>query len=261
MTTGRRHSIGRVVVIMVGLVIVGIIIARSYYGNVNRSVDPRIVHARELYSGYDSYAQTGDYYAIFALLDSIEIIYNLTTHYKGSFELGVPYNNRAAALMTIALYRDSIPMAADPIPELTIDSIVSLAEAHVMKAITTYEIWVAKFEGKSSLQIRESIKSGFVRGMVVSDQKMKDMYLDNRVKEIELALQENSRRLSVCYTNLGLVYRVQGDYPEAVAQYNKALELWNRNLEAENNLNKLLNRPIKKRNFIQKMFPPNRDTE
>ena len=259
MRTGGRHSIGRVVMVMVVVVIIGVVIAWTYYSNANRSVDPRIVHARELYSQYDSYAQTGDYYAIFTLLDSVEHIYNSTAHYRGSFELGVLNNNRAAAFLTIALYRDSIPLAADPLPELTTDSMVILAETLVNKAINTYELWMAKFDGKSGSQIREYIESEFLQGLNLSDLKLKEKYLDSRVKEIESALQEHNRRLSVCYTNLGLVYRYKGNYKEAVVQYNKALVLWDRNLDAENNLNKLLNRPIKKRNIIQKMFPPKRD--
>ncbi len=52
--SGRRRSIGRVVLVMVIIVVIGIVIARSYYGNVNRAVDPRILQARELYSGYDA---------------------------------------------------------------------------------------------------------------------------------------------------------------------------------------------------------------
>ena len=75
----------------------------------------------------------------------------------------------------------------------------------------------------------------------------------------EKALLENNRRLSVCYTNLGLISRFQGNYEDAVKQYEKALALWDRNLDAENNLNKLLNRPIKKRNIIQTLFPPEKD--
>ncbi|MCK4748009.1 MAG: tetratricopeptide repeat protein, partial [Bacteroidales bacterium] len=69
----------------------------------------------------------------------------------------------------------------------------------------------------------------------------------------------NNRRLSVCHTNLGVIYRHQGAYVEAAEEYQKALALWDRNLEAENNLNKLLNKPLKKRNMMQKLFPPNRE--
>ena len=259
MSSGGRHSIGRIVVIMIMVVIIGIVVARTYYRSTNRSVDPRIVRARELYSGYDNYARLGDYHAIFALLDSVELIYNDTKHYKGSFELGVVENNRAAALLTIALYRDSIPGAADPFPELTSDSIISLAEIHVKQAIETYDRWNSTFEEKTNLQIRMVIKSDFLSGLNTSDPDMKEKYLETRVKEIERALEEYNRRVSVCFTNLGLIYRYRGEFEAAVRQYETAIRLWDRNLDAENNLNKLLNRPVKKRNLLQKLFPPERE--
>ena len=76
-----------------------------------------------------------------------------------------------------------------------------------------------------------------------------------------MALKETDRRLSVCYTNLGVIERTRGNYQEAIMNYEKALNLWDRNLEAENNLNRLLGRPIKKRNLLQKLFPPDRETK
>jgi tetratricopeptide (TPR) repeat protein len=222
-------------------------------------VDPRILHARELYELYDQNARTGDYYRIFALLDSISDIYMLTPHYLESFELGVLHNNRAAAMLTIALYRDSIPESSNPYFELSTDSIVALAEIQIRMAIALYEGWNSGFEGKEDAEIRQKIEAVFMNGLEQTYPDLADKYLTNRVKEILASLMENQRRLSVCYTNLGLVYRLREEYPEAVAQYEKAMELWERNLDAENNLNKLLGRPLKKRNFIQKMFPPDKE--
>jgi len=162
-------------------------------------------------------------------------------------------------MLTIALYRDSIPESAFPYFELTTDSIVALAEMQIRMAIKLYEGWNSKFEGKDDPEIRQMIKAVFMDGLEHNYPDMADKYLTNRVKEIETSLEENQRRLSVCYTNLGLVYRLREQYPEAVAQYEKAMVLWDRNLDAENNLNKLLGRPLKKRNIIQKLFPPNKE--
>lgn len=259
MKSSGQKPIRTLILIMVAVVIIGILIARSYYGTANRSVDPRIVHARELYADYDNYAREGNYYRIFAMLDSIEMVYNATDHYRGSFELGVLNNNRAAALLTIAIYKDSIPVAYNPYAAIGMDSVVTLAEIHAMRAITTYEDWITEYEGMTTGQISVFIESGFMKGFENVDQDLKGMYLKSRAREIEQAVRENDRRLSVCYTNLGLVYRQKGAYKDAVRQYEKALELWDRNLDAENNLNKLLNKPVKKRNIIQKLFPPNRE--
>ena len=259
MKTLINSSVRAIILIMIALVIIGILIARSYYGNINRSIDPRVVKARELYAGYDSYAQEGNYYRVFTLLDSIESIYRATKHYESSFELGVLYNNRAAALLTISMFADSIPMEYNPYSDSTVDSLVTLAETNALKAISVYDNWLTGFSGKSFEQIYEIIEPQFMDGLENVAPDLRTKYLKKRARDIEKAIIENDRRLSVCYTNLGIVFRQREQYKEAVEQYKKALELWDRNLNAENNINLLLGRPLKKRNFIQKLFPPERD--
>lgn len=244
---------------MLLIVAAGVLIARSYYGNMNRSVDPRVLHARELYEQYDRITQTGNYYQVGALLDSITSVYERIYHYKSSFELGVLHNNRAAMFLTLALYGDSIRDSLNPYAGFEKDSIISLAEYHIHEAIAIYEKWNSRFEGKGETEIRQLIEAEFKAGLDPSDPAMTEKYLSNRIKEIGASLVENPRRLSVCHTNLGLVYRLRGLHKEAVSQYEKAITLWDRNLEAENNLNRMLGRPLKKRNIIQKLFPPNKD--
>ncbi len=259
MRTFLNSSTRALVLIMIALVVIGILIAKSYYGNINKSIDPRVAMARTLYAKYDTYAQEGNYYKVFALLDSIEDIYRDTKHYENSFELGVMYNNRAAALLTISMFADSIPVSKNLYSGVSADSLVRLAEINVLNAISVYDNWLTEFSGKSFEQICEIIEPEFMDGLENIDQDLRAMYLEARVREIEKAIQENDRRLSVCYTNLGIVFRQKEQYKEAVEQYKKALELWDRNLNAENNINLLLGRPLKKRNFIQKLFPPERD--
>lgn len=259
MKAGIQRSTGRLVGIMVVIVVAGVLIARSYYGNLNRSVDPRIKHARELYEQYDRITQTGDYHRVSALLDSITFIYEQISHYSNSFELGVIHNNRAAMLLTLALYGDSIADTLNPFAAFEKDSILTLAEYHVNEAIAIYDRWNSRYGGKGETEIRQLIQAEFMEGLDPADPAMTGKYLRNRIEEIEASLVENQRRLSVCHTNLGLVYRLRGQHSEAVAQYEMAIGLWDRNLEAENNLNRLLGRPLKKRNLIQKLFPPNRD--
>ena len=244
---------------MLIVVVMGIMIAKTYYGKQNRSVDPRVVPARELYEGYNAYARTGNYHQVFALLDSIGQIYRGIPHYSQSFELGVLENNRAAALLTIALYGDSIPEARNPMHDLSADSLLGLADHHVRKAIELYDRWNAEHDGLEKDEIREKIRGGFMQGLEPADPELNAAYLEARIDEILEALQENKRRLSVCYTNLGLVCRIRGEYESAVKHYEHAIALWERNLDAENNLNRLLNRPLKKRNFIQRMFPPSKE--
>lgn len=247
------------IVIMITLVIGGIFIAKTYYRNINRSIDPRIMPARELYSQYDTYAQQGNYYNLFNLLDSIESIYRSIKHYDSSFELGVLYNNRAAAILIISMFADSIPNEYNPYVGFTVDSLVSIAELNIGKALRVYNTWLRGYAGKSSDEIQKIIEYQFLVGFEAIPKKVTSEYLKARVKDIEEAIAENDMRLSVCYTNMGMVFRLRGEYEEAVQQYEKALTLWDRNLDAENNINRLLGRPIKKRNFIQKLFPPKKD--
>ena len=80
----KNKSTRTIILFMIVLVLIVIVIANKYYSSVNESVDPRIVKARELYDRYNNYAQVYDHYALFQLLDSIELIYSSTNHYKNS---------------------------------------------------------------------------------------------------------------------------------------------------------------------------------
>jgi len=254
-----QRSTGRLVGIMVIIVVAGMFISRSYYGNLNRSVDPRIKEARQLYEQYDRIAQTGDYYRVTALLDTIADLYGGILHYEESFELGVLHNNRAAILLTVALYGDSIPGSFNPYLNWSVDSMVNRAEYHIRGAMAIYDNWSSRFEEKNDEEIRQMIREDFMTGLEHTEPDLAEKYLTTRVREIRNSLLENRRRLSVCYTNLGLVHRLRGEHTEAAAHYEKAIDLWERNLEAENNLNRLLGRPLKKRNIIQKLFPPGKE--
>jgi len=255
----QNRSTRALIIIMIALVALAISIATIYYRNQNRSVDPRVAHARELYTKYDRYAYAGDFQEIFPLLDSIENEYLAVKHYRKSYEPGVLYNNRAAALLTIALYSDSIDSHNNPFAGITADSLVNMAERRLVTGIECYTTWLMHFEDKSPVEIKEMIREDFMNGLGDIDFALREQYLDARVKEIEKAVAENKRRLSVSYTNLGIVYRYRKEYERAIELYGEALELWDRNLEAENNINRLLGKPLKKRNFIQRLFPPDRD--
>jgi len=240
------------IIIMCALVLSGIAVSYFYYGNINRSTDPRIVEARTLYGKYNVYAQHNDFDSIFWLMDSIELIYTGFEHYKNSYEVGVLYNNRAASILTMALFGDRMEIKEQ-------DSLIHQAEIAATKSIDIYQNWLERFEDKSAEEIERIISTNFYEGLEKYDTKQKNTYLKNRVKELQESQTETKRRLSVSYTNLGIVERNKLQYEAAAKCYKKAMDLWDRNLTAENNLNILLNRPIKKRSFIQKLFPPDRD--
>jgi hypothetical protein len=254
-----KGSTRNLIIIIVLLVVVAIVIAGTYYSYQNRSVDPRIKEARRLYASYNQYAKQGDYFRIFDLLDSIEDIYASQIHYSRSFERGVIQNNRAAAFLILSMHGDQIAPERNPFYGLSADTLITLAEEASLKSISIYEDFIQRFDTLPPTMIPEIIRKEFMAGLDTFPEDLKERYLSSRVKEIERSRTENLRRLSVSYTNYGIALRLESDNLGAAKQYEKALELWDMNLQAENNLNRLLGRPLRKRNFIQKLFPPDRN--
>ncbi len=255
----QNSSTRALILIMIALVTIGIFIARTYYRHQDAAVDPRIKEARVLYSKYNDYAASGDYYKLIALLDSIESIYLASSDYSHAYEMGVLHNNKGAVQLTIALYSDSIDKAFNPYYGLPEDSLISMAESNIIYAINIYNEWIYLYKDMDQDQISEIIRPGIVAGIDLFHRDMIPGIVKSRAKEIYKSIAESGRRLSVCYTNLGVIYRQRGEFEKAIRQYEKALQLWDRNLDAENNINRLLGHPIKKRNIIQKLFPPDRD--
>jgi tetratricopeptide (TPR) repeat protein len=240
------------IAIMCALVLSAIVISHFYYKSVNDSVDPRIVEARKLYEKYNLYTQRNELKAVFWLMDSIEQIYASYPHYKNSYEVGVLYNNRAAAYLTLGLFADSIQSGAR-------DSLFILAEDAANTSVNIYSHWLDVFSEKESDDIEGYISEEFLQGLEGYGDNEKRGFLERRIEDIVEAQSETPRRLSVSYTNLGVIFRQRQDYESAAKYYKKAIDLWDANLTAENNLNVLLGRPVRKRNLIEKLFPPERD--
>lgn len=236
--------------IMLVLAAIGLAIAWIYYGKINKAVDPRVKQARVMYGRYNFYASQGNEDAIISLLDSITGIYQALPHYQYSYEMGVIKNNRASIFLTKAL-KDSIP---DEIRQLYFNR----AEEYLLAGIGYYINWLDDIDNKSNQEIFQIVYDDFVSDAILVTHKNLNAIVRNRVNEILAAQTETPRRLSVSYTNLGIVMRHQNFIDEAVACYLQALELWEENLTAKNNLNILLGRPLEKRSFIEKMFPPKR---
>lgn len=249
MILSKNKNTVALVIIMSAIAITGLLIAYIYYNNINKSVDPRIVEARTLYEKYNNYAQNNDFDAIFSLMDSIEFIYHSNLHYKDSYETGVLHNNRAASYITMALY------SAD-MNSIIQDSLFNLAEISAIKSIDIYKNWLEIYENKTISEIEDKISENFFKGLEKYDSGKQSKFLNSRLQEIIDSQKETAKRLSVSYTNLGIVYRHKHNYESAAKSYLDALELWENNLTAENNLNALLGRPLEKRNMLQKLFPP-----
>lgn len=259
MTKKLNRPAMALILVMIAVVMVSIIVASIYYRSANKSVDPRIEEARRLYSKYDSYARKGDFYRIFSLLDSIEAIYSSQAHYRDSYETAVIRNNRAAALITLSIYGDSVRADFNPYYLVDSDSLNKLAEEQLLNAVSVYRGWLEMYQGLTEEEILEKISASFFNNFIAGTASDSARYLKARTKEIYNTIAETDRRLSVCYTNLGVLCRQREEYEAAVKYYREALGLWDRNLSAENNLNALFGLPARKRNFLQKLFPPDRD--
>lgn len=232
-------------------VMVVIIISQYYFRQQNELVDPRVAAARKLYASYNKLAEEGRYDSIVHLLDSIDNMYARVGHYRYSFERGVINNNRGALWLTLGLQKEITDSTGQ-------DSLVMLASDALQTAIVNYRHWYEKFGTTDKAGCRRIIADEFLSGMENHDREQQEKYLEKRVDEIMESTGEIERRLSVSYTNLGIVHRHFERYDSAAHYYTLALELWDRNLTAENNLNILLGLPKKKRNIIQQLFPPGR---
>lgn len=250
MTPKQNKKTRTLIVLMTVLVFIGTGVAWVYYQGINKSVDPRITDARKLYEKYNEFAASNQYDSVFWLMDTIENIYSSFDHYKESYETAVLYNNRAAVHLSVFLQPENEILIGDTA------MLISEAENALKYSIRIIREWFGRFEDLDEEDIRKEIEKDFLIGMDHYSLEEKEKFLEKRVDEIFEAQKENKRRLSVSYTNLGIIKRHQQKYDSAAFYYKKAIDLWDRNFTAENNLNILLNRPLKKPNLIQKLFPP-----
>ncbi len=243
---GTRIIIG----VMVILGAIGIAIAWVYYGNINRAVDPRVRQAHMMYGRYNVYASENNAEIVLALLDSIEDIYASVPHYIDSYEMGVLHNNRASVFLTRAL--------SDTMVEEIRQHYFSLSERHLIKSMSYYTRWIDLFGEKSKEEITDHVDTEFSADNALSNNKNLDAIIRSRVKEISTAQLEMPRRMSVGYTNMGIIKRHENKPEEAAHYYIKALELWDQNHVAKNNMNVLFGEPIEKQSVLKKLFPPER---
>lgn len=247
------------VLVMIALVLIGLGIASIYYGNKNKWTDPRVSEAREMYEQYSELVVREDYEEILLLMDRIQEIYDAIPHYGASYEQAVLMNNKAAVYLTLALSSEGKKKMWCGRLQVQPDSLLYLAENYTQRAMERYRRWDQQYGDLQGDSLGQEIEKSFFLEWEITDPMERNNYLASRLDEIEAAQIENQRRLSVCHTNLGVIYRIRENYEEAADQYLEALRLWDRNLTAENNLNQLMGKPLKKRNIIQKMFPPERN--
>lgn len=231
---------------MIVISIIALVIAKVYYGNINKAEDPRTIHIKYLYKKYTISVEKNEFDNAIVLLDSIEIEYKKIKHYEESYEIGVILTDKAALYITLALYNspDSIEKQSN----------LKISEEFLNISLNYYKMWDNKYRDLTDIELLNIIELEF---QDIIDNR--DNIINKRVKDIKLALNELDRRISVTYTNLGIVKRHQYKIEEAIAYYKKAIELWEDNFTARNNLAVLLGNEPVKRSFLERMFPKKRN--
>lgn len=239
-----------IILVMIILTFIGIVIAKIHYGSINKAADPRIREALIMYGRYNRYASENDSEMAVALLDSIRTIYLSVPYYRDSYELGVIENNLASVYLTLALSSTGNDERKD--------FLLSAAEEHLMTGIEYYTSWMGQFGDLTEFQISEIIREEFAGDETLKESRNLDAIIKKRVRDITDAQKETPRRLSVSYSNMGIISRHRGKAEAAVSWYERALEIWPDNHTARNNLNIIFGLPPVKQSFIRRMFPPDR---
>ncbi len=231
---------------MVGVVIIGVIIAKIYYHNINAAEDPRVIKAKHLYEKYNVLVEKNDYQGVFQILDSIAGIYSQFPDYQESFEMGVVLNDVGAAWLNTALFKAQ---------EAEKQSLMDSAKQYCEKAAIIYNNWISEFEKLSKKDISNLVNTYYNANDTCFKDKNLERIKKKRIEDIIAAQKETPRRLSVAYSNLGIICRHNMNYDKAMEYYKKALALWKDNYSAKNNINILLGRDLEERSAFDKLFP------
>jgi len=233
------------------IICISLLVAYIYYDGKNKAEDPRIVQTKFMFRQFDELMKESKFTSALPLLDSIENILVKVPGYKESYELGIVYNDRGSAYLSMALYgsKDSTERFR----------LLELAGKNIDSGIVIYNTWLDKNNALSKEELSENIKPFFSENDVAFKGKNYNKILHKRTEDLVLAQKETPRRLSVCFTNLGIVQRHQYKQNEAVESYIKAIKLWKDNFTARNNFNVLMGKPPKDRSIIDQLFPPDKN--
>ena len=245
---------GQTIKVLVGIFIIiciSFFVAYIYYNGKNRAEDPRIVQTKYMFKQFDNLMKENEFSSALPLLDSIEVILLKVPGYKESYEPGIVYNDRGSAYLSMALYdkKDSTEKFR----------LLESAKKNIDSAIVIYNVWLDKNSGLSKLELSQAVKPFFSENNLAFKGKNYSKIFHKRVDDLVLAQKETPRRLSVTYTNLGIIQRHQYKQNEAVESYIKAIKLWKDNFTARNNFNVLMGKPPKDRSIIDQLFPPDKN--
>ena len=245
-------------IFLVCISIIGFSVAYFYYDYKNKSEDPRVLDARMKLAKFDGLIKEKKYADALPLMDSVYAIYHNTPGYKESFEFGVIYNNRGSVYLSMALYDSLIGKEDTTFPAGRKENLLRLAEENINKSIIIYKKWIDSAGKFSENEIRKNIIPTFNTNDKAFEGRNIERIIKKRVEDIVFAQTETPRRLSVSYTNLGIIQRHQYKQEEAIKSYIEAIKLWEDNFTARNNFNVLMGKPPEDRSIIDQLFPPDR---
>ena len=233
--------------------ITGTVIASGYfhYRELNRAEDPRVIGARMKMMEYNKLMGENESGLALLVLDQVEEIYRSTPGYENSYELGVILNNRGPVFL--------VKVETDLIKEEDLDTDnLMQAKQYIKSSIDIYTSWLDTISTMDRDDIHNMILPFFPKNDPAFTNLDLNKIIEKRVDDIMVSKIETERRLSVSYTNLGIINRYERDFEEAIRQYEEALELWHDNHAATNNLNQMLGLPPEKRNILKEMFFKNK---
>lgn len=227
----------------------GIIIASGffYYRALNLAEDPRVIDARKKMAEYNELMKQNETGLAMLVLDQVEDIYIKTPGYAESYELGVIQNNRGSIFL-IKAEKDIINKTEEDTDNL------KQAKQYITDSIEIYSRWIETINLLERDDIRKMVLPYFRKDDPAFANLNLEKIIEKRVDDITTSKVETKRRLSVSYTNLGIIYRYESNLEEAGKQYEQALELWPDNHVAQDNLNRLMGLPPEERNIVKQMF-------
>lgn len=240
--------------VLIGIFIIicmTLLVAYIYYNGKNKAEDPRIVQTKYMFRQFNDLMEENKFFLALPLLDTIEYILVRVPGYKESYELGIVNNDRGSVYLSMALYgsKDSTERI----------KLLEIAKRNIDTAIAIYNDWMDKNGTLSKEELSKNAKPFFSENDLSFKGKNYKKILHKRAEDLVLAQKETLRRLSVCFTNLGIIQRHQYKQNEAVESYIKAIKLWKDNFTARNNFNVLMGKPPEDRSIIDQLFPPDKN--
>lgn len=254
-SAGTKRVLFVVILITLGIVLFSF----SHYRGINRSIDPRVVEARKAFGTYGKLMSANNQEEALKTLDKIEAVYKSVAGYEDSFELGVVSINRGHIYL-VKVETEHLSETKTIVKE-NLELYLKFAREYTEKGISNYQNWIETVGKLSDVEIVEYLKKYLNKEDPAFKGYDFDTIFGKRFKEIKEAQVEIERRLSVAYTNLGVILRYEEKNLEAKEAYEKALKLWPENPTAENNLRVLYGQKLKKRTIVEQMFPKERIEE